>query len=129
MTISEQQTAYGELLAFLEPGEVVQALVFGAFGWGSLGEEDEEDDWMGYHEDTLPEPIPRELRGKVLTLEQAQPHMQCWSFYGGYGAPMAYATYVWTDRRVIWVTQYDGSTNLDSMPRSPVACIPDMPGG
>ena len=121
--------AYSELLAYLEPGEVVEAIVFGAFGWGSWDEDDEGSNAMGYQEDMLKEFIPWNKRGKLLTLEEAKPHMQCWSFDGGYGAPECYATYVWTNQRVIWVTQYDGSTCLDSMPRNPVACVPDMPGG
>ena len=121
--------AYDELMAYLEPGEVVEAIVFGAFGWGSWDDDDEGSNSMGYHEDMLKEFIPWDKRGKVLTLEEARPHMQCWSFDGGFGAPECYATYVWTNQRVIWVTQYDGSTGLDSMPRNPVACVPSMPGG
>lgn len=105
-----------DLTKFLEEGEVVEAVVFGEYGWS------------GYKEDVI-NPIPENKRGVVLTWDQAQPLMQGWSFYGGYGAPECYATYVWTNRRVIWVTQYDGSTSLDSAPRSPMPCIPDMPGG
>jgi len=124
-------SAYQELLDYLEPGEVVEAIVFGAFGWGSWDDDDDESDprSLGYGEDRIDKIIPFDKRGKLLTLEEARPHMQCWSFDGGFGAPECYATYVWTNQRVIWVTQYDGSTGLDSMPRNPVACVPSMPGG
>jgi hypothetical protein len=107
-------SAYNDLLEYLEPDEKVEALVFGEYGWGGYGEG--------------ADPIG-EKRGTVLTLEEAEPLMQSWSFYGGYGSPDCYATYIWTNQRVIWVTQYDGSTRLSSAPRNPVACIPDMPGG
>ena len=52
-----------------------------------------------------------------------------WQIFNGYGAPQAYAMYVWTNQRVLWITQYDGSTHLDGMPRNPEAVVPEMPGG
>ncbi len=110
-------TAHLELLKFLEKDEQVEGIVFGDFGWSSFGEED------------ISDPIPKEKRGVLLTLEQAEPLMQSWQFDGGFGSPDCYATYVWTNKRIIWVTQYDGSTCLDSAPRHPTDCIPDMPGG
>lgn len=108
-------SAYTELMEYLEEGEAVEALVFGDYGWG------------GYREDT--EFVPKDKRKVVLTLEEAKPMMDGWKYYGGYGAPLCYATYVWTNKRVIWVTQYDGRTDLCSAPRSPVNCEPNMYGG
>jgi len=107
--------AYKDLIDYLEDGEVVEALVFGEYGWS------------GYSEDTIF--VPKDKQGVLLTLEEAEPMMHGWTYDGGYGAPQCYATYIWTNKRVIWVTQYDGSTGLDSMPRNPLACKPDMPGG
>lgn len=108
--------AYTDLMAELLDGEEVISLVFGDFGWA------------GYHE---PEPpsVPRDKRGVLLTLEEARPYMRGWTFFCDYGAPMAYATYIWTNRRVLWVTQYDGSTDLDWAPSLPAAMMPRMPGG
>ena len=106
-----------DLREFLREGEIVEAVVFGEFGWG------------GFHEDELFDPMPKDKRGVVLTWEEAQPLMKGWTCWCGYGAPLAYAMYVWTNQRVIWLTQYDGSTSLDSAPRNPVGCMPDMPGG
>lgn len=116
-------SAYNELMEYLQKGEEVEGIVFGAFGWyGSKSN-------LGYKE-PKPPPVPFNKRRRVLTLEQAEPYMQQdWSFYGGYGAPECYATYIWTNKRVLWVTQYDGSTSFDSMPRNPCNCIPIMPGG
>jgi len=109
--------AYNDLMRELEEGETVEGIVFGEYGWGGFGEEDCDN------------PIPKDKIGVLLTLEEAKPLMDGWSYDGGYGSPDCYATYVWTNQRVIWVTQYDGSTNLDSAPRNPVTCMPDMPGG
>lgn len=109
-------SAYAELMEYLKEGEVVEAIVFGAWGWSEHGA-------------PKPSPVPDEVKGKVLTLEQAEPMMQSWNFYGGYGAPECYATHIWTDRRVLWITQYDGLTQLSSAPRNPKVGLPSMPGG
>lgn len=110
--------AYDELMEFLEDGEAVDAVVFGDWGWG----------WDGCGE-LGKEYVPNEKRGRILSLEAARPLMDGWSFEGGFGAPECYAVYIWTNRRVIWVTQYDGSTRLDSAPRNPSPVMPYMPGG
>lgn len=119
--------AYDELQAFLEDGGTVESLVFGAWGWG-YGPADG-GEWEPDSSEPMPIAIPLRMRGKLLALSQAEPLMRSWQFSGGYGGPDCYATYIWTDRRIIWVTQYDGSTGLDSAPRNPIECIPDMPGG
>lgn len=108
--------AYDDIQELLNADEVIEAVVFGDWGWSGFGE---------------PEPasVPKDARGVVLTPSEAASYMEGWSFYGGYGAPNCYATYIWTNQRVIWVTQYDGSTNLDHAPRNPIAGMPNMPGG
>ncbi len=108
--------AYKELKKELLKGEVVEAIVFGEFGWS------------GFHE---PDPpfVPKDKQGVILTLEEAKPLMQGWTLYCGFGAPLAYAMNVWTNKRILWLTQYDGSTSLDSVSRIPVADMPEMPGG
>jgi hypothetical protein len=120
-------SAYSELLEFLEPDESVEAIVFGAWGWGSAPRDGQP--WEGGYGEPDPPPVPFDMRGRVLTLSDAADFMESWQFYGGYGAPDCYAVYVWTNKRVIWVTQYDGATSLDSAPRNPMPMIPDMPGG
>lgn len=107
--------AYNDLLEHLNEGEVIEAIVFGEWGWGSYGEE------------TVA--VPPDKQGVLLTPEEAKPLMKGWSFNGGYGSPECYAVNVWTNQRLFWVTQYDGMTWLDSAPRNPTAYIPDMPGG
>lgn len=120
--------AWEELVRYLEEGEKLEAFVFG--GWG--GEppiKGEEREWQTGYTEPEPPPIPFDKRGKILAREEAKPMMQNWKFYGGYGGASAYAVRIWTNKRVIWVTQYDGLTVLDSAPRNPTAHIPDMPGG
>lgn len=108
--------AYEELLKFIEDDEVVEGIVFGEWGWGGYGEPENAS-------------VPKDKMGVLLTLEQAKPMMMDWCFDGGYGAPDCYATYIWTNKHVIWVTQYDGSTTLDFAPRHPTNVMPSMPGG
>lgn len=109
-------SAYTDIQEYLRDEEIVEAIVFGKYGWS------------GYDEPDIP-PVPVDKRGVILSISEAEPFMQDWSFYGGYGAPDCYAVYIWTNLRVIWVTQYDGSTELDSAPRNPQNIMPDMPGG
>jgi hypothetical protein len=108
--------AYKDLMEHLEEGEKVEAIVFGSWGWD------------GYKE---PEgkPVPKETQCKILTIDDARPMMWGWSFYGGFGSPTCYAVHVWTDRRVIWVNDYDGATRLVSVPRNPTDREPEMSGG
>jgi len=124
---NEPASAWAELLGYLEPGETVEALVFGAWGWGS--EPEPGCEWEPYDTEPSPPPVPFNKRGVPLSLVEAGPMMLAWKFRGGYGSPTCYATWIWTDRRVIWVTQYDGSTRLSSMPRHPCNSMPYMPGG
>jgi len=107
--------AYDDLMKFLEKDEFVENIIFGDYGWSGFGED------VKF--------INRNQKNKLMTIDEAKPLMNGWSFHGGFGSPDCYATYIWTNKRVIWVTQYDGSTNLDSMPRNPTVCKPGMPGG
>jgi len=110
------EEAYEQLIEYLREDEVIEAIQFGEWGWG------------GYKEPE-PNPIPHELFGKILTLESAEPYMRGWSIYGGFGSPECYSLNAYTNHRVIWITQYDGATGLDSMPRHPKGGnLPYMPG-
>ena len=120
--------AWKELQEFLLGDEEVEAIVFGAWGWGYAPDDDEED-WEAGYDEPKPPPVPYEKRGKVLSADEAKEYMDGWEFNGSYGAPDSYATYIWTNERVIWVTQYDGATWLSSAPRHPIDMMPEMPGG
>ena len=107
--------AFKDLIKYMEKDESIEAIVFGPWGWD------------GFEETT--EFVPKKRQGIVLTIDEAKNYMKGWTFECGFGAPLCYATYIWTNKRVIWVTQYDGSTTLCSAPRNPTNTIPDMPGG
>jgi hypothetical protein len=125
------KNAWMDINEQLAEHEYVVGICFGAYGWSSLPSDLETADYsdLGWGEEDIPNPIPWDMRRKVLSVEEAMPLMQGWSFSGGYGAPECYATYIWTNKRVFWVTQYDGSTSLNSVPRNPEGCAPNMPGG
>jgi hypothetical protein len=97
-------------------GEPILAVVIGEMGWGGVFCSERIE---GY--DT-------HIRGKVLTWEAAEPFLS-YQFDYGFGAPECEAVYVWTETKVMFVTQYDGSTCLDFVPRHPIDCDPAMPGG
>jgi len=104
-------TAYDELIEYLDDDEEISCLIFG--GWG------------GYSDDHLGR-IPPDKIGVIMSLEEAKPYMQTWEFWGGYGAPECYAMYAWTNKRVIFVSEYDGSTQLNSVPNRPIKTIPGL---
>lgn len=108
-----------ELFDMLEPGEAIESIVFGAWGWGSDGGE------PAYNEPDPP-PVPMAKRGDVLAWAEAEPYMHGWQFSGEHGAPDCYAVTVWTNRRVFWVQEYDGATGLTSAPRHPFPHWPRM---
>ena len=91
---------YEELISELQEGEVVEAIVFG--DWGE-----------GKHNEHYPF-VPVEQRGKILTLEEAKPFMEGWVDWNfrnrKWGKIRAYAAYIWTNQRIIWITQYEGTS-------------------
>lgn len=99
----------------LEEGEIIESGVIGEMGWGD------------YNSEKVPnyDKIPK---GKTLSWDE----MRKWLYYDystGYGAPECNAVYIWTNHRILFVVQYDGSTSIHGIPRNPVDCIPEMPGG
>ena len=95
-------------------GEQIIAVVVGEMGW------------MGYRDES--KPAWGHIKGRVVTWEEARPMLD-YIYDDGYGAPDCQAIYAWTPTRVIFVSQYDGSTNIESIPRNPIDCVPDIPGG
>jgi hypothetical protein len=108
-----------ELEAMLDDGEQIEAVVFGHFGWDSGDRE------PGYGEPD-PMPIPFDMRGKILTLEQAEPYFEGWDDSGVFREPTCYAIHVWTNLHVYYVHEYDWSTRLMRVPRNPVATLPGL---
>lgn len=95
--------------------EPIEAIVIGNMGWSD------------YNTEINPRfaDVPQ---GKVLSWEAARPLLD-FPYSTGYGAPECHAIYAWTATRVLFVSQYDGSTCLQSVPRNPIETTPEMPGG
>ena len=110
--------AWDEIQDDMGEGEVLEYVVFGPWSWGGS-------------RDNIPSPeVPPSIMGRRLLPQEAEPFLKTFGFDGGYGSPECYATWVYTNKRVMWVTQYDGSTCLDHMPRHPIqGVMPYMPGG
>lgn len=101
--------------------ERIEAVVIGPFVWSSI----DDDDPYGQRDD---QKISHDKLGRVLSWHEARPLLD-YDYDDGFGVPDCHAVYVWTTDEVLWVTQYDGATTIDSAPRNPRDCIPSMPGG
>lgn len=104
---------WDDLVSACPEGETIEKVVIGRFGW--------------YGDNPRVEST-KDVQGKVLSADEAKPLLS-YNYYRGYGSPDCHAVYCWTKNRVIFVSQYDGATSVCSVPRFPVECEPDMPGG
>lgn len=68
------------------------------------------------------------IEGKLISWEQAK-HYLDYEFDDSYGSPGCHAIYVWTENYILFISNYDGSTNYNMIPRNPIDCNPFMPGG
>lgn len=102
-------------IAAAAEGEAIESVVIGEMGWGDYGNAG------------VPQ-YAEQRREELLTWDQAKPMLD-YDFDDSYGAPGCNAIYVWTTNRVLFISQYDGSTNIEWVPRNPLACKPSMPGG
>lgn len=94
--------------------EPIEAIVIGEYapGWGF---------------DEAPHPTAVR-RGEVLSWDEARPMLD-YDYSRDYGSPECDAVFVWTRSRVLFVSQYDGSTRVEFIPRHPTAEVdPTMPG-
>lgn len=67
--------------------------------------------------------VPDEFRNRLLMWDEAKSLLD-YGFDDGYGAAGCDAVYAWTPTKVLFIREYDGSTQLGSIPRHPVACEP-----
>jgi len=96
-------------------GEEIEAVVIGEMGWGDYGK------------DRVPT-YEQSPKGQILTWSEAEKYLD-YEFNAGYGAPGCQAIYAWTATKIIAIGQYDGSTWPYSIPRHPIAVMPEMEGG
>jgi hypothetical protein len=95
--------------------ESIEKVVIGPFGWDGYDEKPEFS-------------IPDHLLGVPLDWAVAKP-LLTYEYSTGYGAPGCHAVYAYTNRHVLIVVQYDGSTSITAIPRNPEPGMPTMPGG
>ena len=100
-----------EILKMLAEGEVVEGVVIGA-KCGCYSDYDDDDEEYG------------EPAAPVLTWDEAGPQLQLFSGVGGFGSYGGRKTYVWTNTRVLFISEYDGSSCWNDVPRDPAACVP-----
>jgi len=104
-------------------GEPIEAIVIGEMGWEGYGDDDRHAPGLA-------------RKGEILRWAEARPLLD-YEYDRGFGAPDCQAIRAWTENKVIWVTQYDGSTSVNSAlrnppppsPDDPTSFIPMMPGG
>jgi len=96
-------------------GEAIEAIVIGNMGWDDYGADERHQPGLA-------------RKGEVLSWAEARPLLD-YEYDRSYGAPDCHSITAWTESRVLWVTQYDGSTYLSSAVRNPTAHKPTMPGG
>lgn len=94
----------------------IEGVVIGGMGWGS-----------DYNSEGIPD-FKAQPRNTVISWDEARPWLE-YTYSSGYGAPECNAIYIWTSGHVYFVSQYDGATSLCEVPRNPIDCSPDMPGG
>ena len=90
----------------------IEAIVIGNMGWEYYGYEDK----------------PTWIMDKLLSWKEAEPCLD-YEYDDTYGAPDCQAITAWTKDYVLFVSQYDGSTRVERIPRNPIAYRPEMPGG
>ena len=112
--MSETEQTFAQELEREAQGEPILGVVIGNCGWDGYR-------WTA--------PLPMVEEGyPLLTWEEARPHLD-YTYDDGYGAPDCHSVFLWTETRVIFVSQYDGATRLETIPRDPVPSNPYMPGG
>lgn len=94
--------------------EPIIACVIGDYGWG----------WADSEENVA----VKDVKGKVVSWDEAKKYLD-YEFDNGYGGENCHAVFAWTENWMIFISQYDGSTRCNTIPRNPVDCIPHMPGG
>lgn len=105
--------------------EPVEAAVIGNHGDSWWREDGERDGSLDPDDRRF---IAPGKRGIVLDWAEAAPLLD-YEYDDGFGGADCHPVWIWTPTRVLFVSTYDGSTNVTSVPRNPAAGQPHMPGG
>lgn len=110
--MNNQKTTLENWILEESDGEPIECVVIGENGWLS-------NEIANYKD---------QERGKKLSWDEARKYLQ-YEFDDGFGSPNCNSIYAWTKNKVIFVSEYDGSTSICSVPRNPIDCDPKMFGG
>lgn len=116
-------TTFAEDILEAASGEPIRAVVIGRMGWDTDGDGPPEEGTHG-----AGKPPWAHVLGRPISWADALPLLS-YDYDDGFGAPDCQAVYAWTPTRVLFVSQHDGSTSINSVPRNPRHCNPQMPGG
>src|SRR5665648_1093277 len=97
--------SFAEEIELASGGEVIDSAVIGGMGWSSYGADKRHAPGLA-------------RQGEVPPWSVARPLLD-YEYDTGYGAPDCQAVHAWTAYRVIFVSQYDGSTRVTWVPRHP----------
>lgn len=103
MNVCDIKTYWDEL-AWVAGDETIQAVLI------EKPDEWETSDWS--------QRIPEDRCGVLLEATEAS-KLLAYDYDDGYGGRDCHALYAYTPTRVIFLTEYDGSTRLSSVPRHP----------
>ena len=115
--LNHEYWALDELLEELRLGEELQYVVFN------------EPEMVNIKRPNGEDLIPENLVGIKIPLEKARKYFYGWNISGGFGSAGVVPFFAWTNKRVLFIGTYDGSTWLESIPLSPCDILPFTVGG
>lgn len=69
--------------------------------------------------------VPPRFTNQLLTVDEAKPLLD-YEYDPSFGTAECHAVYVWGKDYVYFVSEYDGSTMINSVPREPTNVTPSM---
>jgi hypothetical protein len=115
--MNQEISALDELIDDLEPGEIIESVVFN------------EPTMYNFCGPNGEDYIPSYLIGQPIPFKEARQYFYGWTISGGYGGEEVVPFFIWTNHRVLFIGSYDGATWLTSVPRNPTNVIPYTIGG
>lgn len=111
-------TTFAEAVEALADAKII-AVIIGDYAKGGYSKDE-----LSYEEEEgLVPTIDLEKRGVPLSWEEAKPLLN-YPYESALGRARCHAVYVYTEACVIFVTEYDGVTELEKILRFPYACWP-----
>ena len=79
---------------------------------------------MGYYNDEDSRTVPKEFIGKPVCFGDVRDYFD-YEYDTGYGGADCNAIYLYTRNFIVFVSEYDGATSVDCIPRNPTECTPN----